>query len=128
MAPAWGSAAASSWVMPSGIGASTVSGTHTYSANPPNWLRRSAYTSSPGWKRVALRPVASTVPATSEPRMCRRGRNGPPMRAYSGLPRSPSQSEALRDTDRTFTSTSSSPGVGVSTSVNRSTSGDPYRV
>ena len=50
------------------------------------------------------------------------------MREYSGLPLSASQSDALRDTACTLTSTSSSLGTGVSTSVNRSTSGGPYRV
>ena len=56
------------------------------------------------------------------------GRNGPPMREYSGFPRSVSQSDPLRDTARTLTSTSSPFGTGVSTSVSRSTPGGPYRV
>ena len=74
----------------------------------------SANTSSPGRKRVAWRPAASTRPAMSDPRMWCRGRNGPMMREYSGFPRSASQSDALRDTACTWTSTSSSFGTGVS--------------
>ena len=85
----------------------------------------SANTSSPGWNSVVLRPVAATRPAMSEPRMWWRGRNGPAIREYSGFPRSISQSDALRDTACTLTSTSLSFGAGLSTSVNRSTSGDP---
>jgi hypothetical protein len=50
------------------------------------------------------------------------------IRAYNGFPRSASQSDRLRDTACTLTSTSLSLGVGFSTSVNRRTSGDPYRV
>ena len=57
-----------------------------------------------------------------------RGRNGPAMREYSGLPHSISQSDALRDTACTLTSTSLSLGAGWSTSVNWSTPGGPYRV
>src|SRR4029450_9301260 len=114
--------------MPAGIGARAVSGTHTYSANPPMWLRMSANTSSPGWNLVVARPVASTRPAISDPRMWWRGRNGPIIRAYAGLPRSVSQSDLLSDTARTLTSTSLSLGAGFWTSVNRRTSGDPYRV
>ena len=128
MAPAWGRAAACSWVMPSGMRARALCGTHTYCANPPMELKMSANTSSPGPNRVAWRPVASTCPAMSDPRMWCRGRNGPAMREYSGLPRSTSQSDALRDTACTLTSTSLSSGAGRSTSVNRSTSGNPYRV
>ena len=87
----------------------------------------SANTSSPGLKRVTLRPVAATRPAMSDPSTWCRGRNGPPMREYSGLPRSTSQSEAFSDTARTFTSTWPSPGTGMSVSVSRSTPGPPYR-
>src|SRR5271166_1815947 len=50
------------------------------------------------------------------------------MRAYSGFPRSVSQSDAFRDTAWTLTSTSLSLGAGVSTSISRSTPGGPYRV
>src|SRR5580700_2664981 len=64
----------------------------------------------------------------SDPRMWCRGRNGPPTREYSGLPRNTSQSEALTDTACTLTSTSWSLGTGVSTSASRSTPGGPYRV
>src|SRR3712207_4345477 len=50
------------------------------------------------------------------------------MRAYSGLPRSNSQSDRFRDTAQTLTSTSLSLGAGTGTSVNESASGSPYRV
>ena len=75
----------------------------------------SAKTSSPGSNRVTPRPTASTRPAMSEPRMCRRGRRRPPRRAYSGSPRSDSQSDRLRETACTRTSTSPSAGTGVGT-------------
>ena len=125
MAPAWGRAAACSEVMSAGSRARALCGTHTYSANPPIELRMSANTTSPGRNSVALRPGASTRPAMSEPSMWCRGRNGPPMREYSGLPRNTSQSEALTDTACTLTSTSLSLGTGVATSAIRSTPGGP---
>ena len=66
--------------------------------------------------------------AMSEPSTWCRGRKGPAQREYSGLPRSNSQSDALRETARTLTNTSVSRGFGVGTSARRSTSGVPYRL
>src|SRR5918998_2802542 len=50
------------------------------------------------------------------------------MRAYSGSPLSPSQSDLLTDTARTLTSTSSSLGIGLVTSLSPRTPGGPYCV
>src|SRR5918998_5498696 len=50
------------------------------------------------------------------------------MRAYSGLPLNPSQSDLFTDTARTSIRTSSSLGVGLATSLSPSTPGGPYFV
>jgi hypothetical protein len=72
-------------------------------------------------------PIVSTRPAMSDPKILKRGRTGPPMRAYSGLPRRNSQSDALTETECTLIRTWPSPGRGRSTSSSRNTSADPYR-
>jgi len=118
-------AAASSNVMPAGMGArKPVSRTQTYSACAPLLMPN---TRSPTAKSVTAEPTASTSPASSRPRILRFGRRSPSMkRQMNGLARRMWQSVWLTVVARIRTRTSSSLGTGRSTSSMRSTSGGPY--
>ena len=77
---------ASAKVMSCGFEAIAPScGMQTYSACPPNLLPNIAITSSPGENDFTPVPTASTTPATSRPRIRRRGRNAP-MASADGRP------------------------------------------
>ena len=98
--------------MPAGIGWNARSGATAYSANaPPPKAYRSAKTWSPGLKRVALGPTASTTPATSMPRRGFLGARTPMIsRTNCGRGSIPSRSARLMDAARTLTRTWSSVG------------------
>ena len=127
IAPACGMVDASANVSWVGLWASADSGAIAYSAKPPISARLSPYTSSPVRNRVTPCPTSSTTPAMSDPSVRRDGERSPPIRAYAGDPRRPSQSLRLTEVAATFTRTCPAAGDGTGTSSIRSTSGDPYR-
>ena len=103
---------ASANVSSAGLRARADSGATAYSAKPPISARLSPYTSSPGRNRVTPSPTSSTTPAMSDPSVRRAGARSPPIRAYAGDPRRPSQSLRLTEVAATFTSTCPAAGVG----------------
>ena len=95
------------------------------SANEPSATPR---TSSPGATPCTVRPTASTVPATSQPRMGTLGRRSPrPSRAKYGRPVMTCHTSGPQLAACTRTTTSCSPATGGSMSLSSSTSADPYR-
>src|SRR4030042_3043071 len=127
--PAEGTAAASSNVILAGFSLNAFSGTHTYSAKAPkpNGKDKSPQISSPGRKCFTFLPTASMRPAISDPSILCIGFRGPVKRALH-VPLRISRSAAFKDAACTFTSASSSLGVGFSTSLSSRTSGAPYFV
>src|SRR5438067_12508503 len=134
--PPSGIAAASSKIMPVGIGAMrALSRTHMNSAYAPNLNPVLPKTRSPTRNAVTAAPTSATSPANSLPRILCRGARNPetprlisetarPLRRLASLV---AQSPRVTDTARTLTSTSSSSrGAGFSTSSIRNTSGGPY--
>ena len=105
IAPACGMVEAWTNESSAGFATSADSAATAYSANPPISARLSPYTSSPSRKRLTPGPTASTTPAMSDPRIRRRGRRSPPIRAYPGDPVSPSQSLRLTEVARILTRT-----------------------
>ena len=74
-------------------------------------------------------PTASTCPAMSTPGILIFGLRSPhSKRIKNGLPLMRHQSQSFTDAASTFIKTSSSLGVGVSTSLSSRTSGEPYFV
>ena len=106
-----------------GLRASLDSAAQANSASAP---RPDPNTASPGLNRVTPAPTASTTPATSTPGRVSFGLVRPKARrAIRGLPFIRCASSGLTDAARTAISTSPSPGMGVSTSSIRITSGGP---
>src|SRR5580704_16100380 len=121
-------AAASSKLAPAGLRASgPPCRMHTNSACAPKCHALTPKTSSPTVNWVTAAPVASTVPASSVPRILHFGRRRPlTRRLMNGSPARIPQSVRLTVVARTLTRTSSGLGTGLATSSSRRTSGGPY--
>ena len=126
MVPETGTAAACSNEIRDGLRTSLSAGATVSSANEPRWA--SPITSSPRANSVTADPTASTVPATSQPRIRIFGRLHPSTgRAMYGFPAMMCHTSGPAPAARTRISTSCSPTCGSSTSRNSSTSASPYR-
>ena len=115
--------------MPAGLWTSVSSSARAYSAQAPDDGQvQTPKTSSPGANRVTVLPVASTVPAMSNPGTPNFGPRRPLVnRTGKGEPRTPKTSPMWSPAAWTRTSTSRSPIAGRSISRLTSTSGPPYR-
>ena len=123
--PDTGVAAACSKVSRAGFATSLSARASASSAKEPSATPR---TSSPGAMPCTERPTASTVPATSQPRMGSLGRRSPrPSRAKYGKPVMMCHTSGPQPAARTRTTTSCSPAAGGSMSRSSSTSAEPYR-